>query len=83
MGQRLTPALGTSVSSAVTEPVRTVTADPIDHIHEIFFYVRKLLVEDNRRAEDFVDWQVLEAAVLEEEPLPLFIRDGEHLRRWA
>lgn len=55
--------------------------DGTDHIGEIFHHARKLLAEDNRRAENFVDWQALEAAL--EEPLPLFIREGEHLKRRA
>jgi hypothetical protein len=52
-----------------------------DCISEIFHYGRKLIAEDNRRAEDFVDFAELEAALAE--PLPLFIRDGEHLRMWS
>jgi hypothetical protein len=52
-----------------------------DNIGEIFYHARKLIAEDNRRAEDFIDFAELEAALAE--PLPLFIRDGEHLKRWA
>ncbi|SRR5216684_2840729 len=55
--------------------------DGSENIGEIFFHARKLMAEDNRRAEDFVDWHALEAAL--DEPLPTFIRDGLHLRRWA
>lgn len=52
-----------------------------DCIGEIFHHARKLLAEDNRRAEDYVDWEALKAAL--EEPLPLFIRDDGYLRRRA
>jgi hypothetical protein len=52
-----------------------------EHIGEIFYHARKLIAEDSRRDEDFVDFAELEAALAE--PLPLFIRDGEHLKRWA
>jgi len=52
-----------------------------DCIGEIFYHARKLLAEDNRRAEDYVDWDALKAAI--EEPLPLFIREDGYLRRRA
>lgn len=51
-----------------------------DCIGEIFHHARKLIAEDNRRAEDFINWQDFEAAL---EPLPLFIRDGKYLKRSA
>ena len=52
-----------------------------DCIGEIFHHARKLLAEDSRNAGDFVDMRALEQALAE--PLPLFIREGDHLRRWS
>ncbi len=48
-----------------------------DHIHEIFHYVRNLMKQPPRFLLDEAEFM----AAVEEEPL--FIRDGEHLRRWA
>lgn len=55
--------------------------DATDNIGEIFTVPRRLLAENNHRAEDFVDWAELEAAL--QEPLPLFIRDDGYLKRRA
>jgi hypothetical protein len=80
------PALiGTLCPNGESEPSVTLAPSPGEnlsdatgHIGEIFIGAAKI---DNRRAEDFVDWPALEAAL--EEPLPLFIRDGAHLKRSA
>jgi hypothetical protein len=71
---------GSSETAAIDSCQEPVAAD-ISDIPEIFHWVRKLLAEDDRRAENFVNWQELEAAIDEE--LPLFIRDGDHLKRWS
>lgn len=74
--------LGAARTDVLQTVVATVSASSeTDCIGEIFYHARKLLAEDNRRAEDFVDLAALEQALAE--PLPLFVRDGEHLRRWA
>ena len=68
-----------AVESAVASkppPVADATAAPTDHIHEIFFYVRKLMTGDT----GFVLDETLFMAEVEE--VPLFVRDGDHLRRW-
>jgi hypothetical protein len=62
--------------AAPTDPGRSAAPVPIDldatnHINEIFWFVRNKLGE--RRAEDFVDLDALEAAI---DPLPLFLRAG-------
>jgi hypothetical protein len=78
MGHGPSPALGTCVGIAATDPCQEqVAASPIDHIHEIFHYVRKLMKQPPR----FVLDEAAFMAEVEEEPL--FIRDGEHLRRWG
>jgi hypothetical protein len=64
-------------AAASFSPPSTAAAEAIDHIHEIFFYVRKLMKEPPR----FVLDEAAFMAEIEEEPL--FIRDGKHLRRWA
>jgi len=56
-------------------------AGDLDCIGEIFVGARKLIEPDDRRAEDYVDWDALEEAL--KEPLPLFIRDDGYLRRQA
>lgn len=67
---------GSEAAQSIHDP------DATDNIGEIFTVPRRLLAEDNRRAEYFVDLAALEA-VLDEE-LPTFLRDGAgHLRRWA
>ena len=50
--------------------------DMTDCINEIFFYARKLMKQPPR----FVLDEAAFMAEVEEEPL--FIRDGDHLRRW-
>ncbi len=86
MTQLPNPFLNPSVISPRTEgsavaskppPVADATAAPTDHIHEIFFYVRKLMKQQPRFVID-------EAAFMAEvEEVPLFVRDGDHLRRWS
>ena len=51
-------------------------ASDISHIHEIFHWVRKLM----RGHQGFVLDQA--AFMAEVEEVPLFVRDGDHLRRW-
>jgi hypothetical protein len=46
-----------------------IDLDATNHINEIFWFVRNKLAD--RRAEDFVDLDALEAAI---DPLPLFLR---------
>jgi hypothetical protein len=50
---------------------------PTDHIPEIFYWVRKLLKDDRRFVLD------TDAFMAEVEEVPLFVRDGDHLRRWT
>jgi len=50
--------------------------DATDCIHEIFHWVRKLM----RGHQGFVLDQA--AFMAEVEEVPLFIRDGDHMRRW-
>jgi hypothetical protein len=85
MGHRLTPALGTSVSSAVTASVRTVAADPIDHIHEVFAYARHLCRNDTRFVPDKAAiWDAMHDpdapraradARVWADPAPIFLKD--------
>jgi hypothetical protein len=72
--------IATLPPSAAAEPIQ-VEPDATNCIGEIFHFARKLLARDGRHAEDFIDWQALEQAL--DEPLPMFIRDGEHLKRWS
>ena len=76
MGHRLSPALGTSVGIAATDPCQEpVAATPIDHINEIFFYARKLMKQAPRFVLD-------EAAFMAEvEETPLFLREDGYLQR--
>ena len=67
-------ALDTGAAS--TDRGRSAAPAPVDldatnHINEIFWFVRNKLAD--RRAEDFVDLDALEAAI---DPLPLFLRAG-------
>jgi hypothetical protein len=52
-------------------------SEATDHINEIFFYVRKLMKQPPR----FVLDEAAFMAAIEEEPL--FLKDGDHLRRWS
>lgn len=70
-----------NVEAVGSNPTPATSSDSVDCIGEIFHHARKLLAEDDRRAEDFVDWNAFETAL--EEPLPLFIRDGDQLKRRA
>ena len=49
----------------------------INHIPEIFHYVRKLMKQPPRFILD------TDAFMAEVEEVPLFVRDGEHLCRWS
>jgi hypothetical protein len=71
------PALGTSVGIADADSCQEpASASPINHINEIFHYARKLM----RGHQGFV---LDEAAFMADvEEVPLFIRSGDHLRRW-
>ena len=66
---------GTPASAPTKNPDAGVL-DATDCIHEIFHWVRKLM----RGHQGFVLDDLAFMADVEEEPL--FIRDGEHLRRW-
>jgi hypothetical protein len=46
-------------------------SDATDHIHEIFYFARKLIAEDRRQ---FVLDEETFMAELDDEPLPLFLR---------
>ena len=82
-------AVATSVSPGValpslplgeSDPSVTLDCAPgesTNHIHEIFHWVRKLMTG---KTPAFV---LDEGAFMAEvEEVPLFIRDGEHLKRW-
>jgi len=76
MGPRLSPALGTSVGIAATDPCQEpVAASPIDHIHEIFFHARKLMKDDRR----FVLDEGAFTAALDEPPI--FLQNWKMLAR--
>jgi hypothetical protein len=69
---------GPPVSSGKEGAVSVIAApSDIDCISEIFFYARKLMKQPPRFVLDEAEFM----AEVEEEPL--FLRDGDHLRRWT
>jgi len=68
---------GGDQEAPASAPTKNPDADVLDCIHEIFFYARKLMKQPPRFVLDEGDFM----AAIEEEPL--FIRNGDHLRRWA